>query len=85
MQETYPSFEAESWVGLLAPAGISREIVARLNSAVVRILAMPDLKARFAELGYETVGSTPAQFDQWIRSELNRWGKVIREQKIALE
>jgi tripartite-type tricarboxylate transporter receptor subunit TctC len=43
------------------------------------------LKARFAELGYETVGGTPAQFDQWVRVELERWGKLIREQKITLE
>ncbi len=85
MQETYPGFSAESWVGLLAPAGTPREIIARLNSAVVQALARPDLKARFAELGYETVGSTPPQFDQWIRSEFNRWGRIIREQKITLE
>jgi tripartite-type tricarboxylate transporter receptor subunit TctC len=48
-------------------------------------VALPELKARFAELGYETVGGTPAQFDQWMRVELERWGKLIREQKITLE
>jgi tripartite-type tricarboxylate transporter receptor subunit TctC len=72
MSETYPGFRAESWVGLLAPARTPREIIARLNAEVVTILALPEMKARFAELGYETVGSTPAQFDQWIRTETER-------------
>jgi tripartite-type tricarboxylate transporter receptor subunit TctC len=85
MNETFPGFAAESWVGLLAPAKTPREIIARLNSEVVRILAQSELKARFAELGYETVGSSPAQFDRWIRVETERWGKVIREQKITIE
>lgn len=85
MSETYPGFKAESWVGLLAPARTPREIIARLNTEVVRVLALPEMKTRFAELGYETVGSTPAQFDQWIRSETERWGKVIRAQKITLD
>jgi tripartite-type tricarboxylate transporter receptor subunit TctC len=85
MTETYPGFRAESWVGLLAPARTPREIIARLNAEVVTILALPEMKARFAELGYETVGSTPAQFDQWIRTETERWGKVIRAQKITLD
>ena len=85
MSEQYPGFIAESWVGMLAPAQTPRNIVARLNTETVRILAQPDIKARFAELGYETVGSTPADFDKWIHSETERWGKLIRAQKITLE
>ena len=85
LSETFPRFTAESWVGMLAPAKTPRAIVAQLNAVLVKILAQPELKARFAELGYETVGSTPAQFDQWIRAETERWGKIIRTQKIALE
>jgi len=85
MKETYPGFAADTWVGLVAPARTPPEIVARLNAELVKILELADLKARFAELGQETVGSTPAQFDRWIRAEIERWGKVIREQKITLE
>ena len=84
MMSTYPNFRAESWVGLLAPAKLPAEIVARLNAESVKVLALPDVKARFAELGLETVGSTPAQFDQWIKTEIERWGQVIRAQKISL-
>ncbi len=85
MSETYPGFVSEAWVGLLAPAKTPPGIVARLNAEVVKILDLPDMKARFADQGLETAGGTPAQLDQWIRAELERWGKVIREQKITLE
>lgn len=85
MNEIYPRFAAEAWVGLLAPAKTPPEIIARLNAEVVKILAHPEMKARFAEQGLETVGSTPAQLDQWIRTEMERWGKVIREQNITIE
>ncbi len=85
MSETYPGFVSEAWVGLLAPAKTPPGIVARLNAEVVKLLDLPDVKAHFAEQGLETAGGTPAQLDQWIRAELERWGKVIREQKITLE
>ncbi len=85
MSETYPGFVSEAWVGLLAPAKTPPEIVARLNAEVAKVLELPEVKARFADQGLEAAGSTPAQLDQWIRAELERWGKVIREQKITLE
>lgn len=85
MGETFPGFVSEAWVGLLAPAKTPPEIVARLSAAVVRILNQPEIRARFAEQGLETVGSTPAQLDHWIRTEFDRWGKVIREQNISIE
>ena len=85
MMSVYPNFRAESWVGLLAPSKTSPEIIARLNAESAKVLAHVDAKSRFAELGLETVGSTPAQFDQWIKTEIERWGRVIRAQKIVLE
>lgn len=85
MNETYRGFVAESWVGMLAPAKTPPDIIARLNAETVKALAQPDVKARFAELALDTAGGTPAQFDQWIRAEIERWGRVIRQQKITLE
>lgn len=85
MSEHYPGFVAESWVGMLAPAQTPRHLIARLNGETLKILAQADIRARFAELGYETAGGTAAQFEQWIRSETDRWGKLIRAQKITLE
>ena len=85
MMSVVPNFRAESWVGLLAPAKLPPEIIARLNAECATLLALPDVKVRFAGLGLETVGSTPAQFDQWIKTEIERWGRVIRAQRITLE
>jgi tripartite-type tricarboxylate transporter receptor subunit TctC len=85
MSETYPGFVSEAWVGLLAPARTPPEIVARLNAEVARTLGRPEVKRRFAELGLETAPGAPADLDRWIRAEMERWGRVIREQKITLE
>jgi len=82
--ETFPGFAAEAWVGLLAPARTPPEIIDRLNTEVVRVLARPEVKARFAEEGLEPVGSTPAELDRWIRAAIDLWGQVIRQQKITL-
>jgi tripartite-type tricarboxylate transporter receptor subunit TctC len=84
MMRVYPNFRAESWVGLLGSAKLPVEIIARLNAESTKLLAQADVKSRFAELGLETVGSTPTQFDQWIKTEIERWGRVIRAQKITL-
>jgi len=85
MHDTYPGFVAESWVGLLAPARTPLEIIARLNAESAKALGQPETKARFAELGLETAAGTPGEFDKLIRAEIERWGKVIRAQKITLE
>jgi tripartite-type tricarboxylate transporter receptor subunit TctC len=85
MNEIYPGFVAESWVGVLAPAKTPPAIIARLNAAIARVLGQPEVKVQFAALGLETAAGTPAQFDQWIRAEIDRWGRVIREQRITLE
>ena len=85
MNELYPGFVAEAWVALLAPAKTPPEIVARINAEVSRILVQPEIRERFTELGLETAGGTPGELDRWIRAELERWGRVIREQKITLE
>lgn len=84
MSEFYPGFRYEVWIGLFAPARTPADIIARVNAQTAKALATPDLKARFAEKGLETVGSTPAQLDQWLRFEMDRWGKVIRENRITL-
>ena len=81
----YPGFETTSWVGAIAPAGTARAIVDRLNGALVKILAEPDVKARFDTQSAEIVASTPEQFGEFIRSESTKWGKVIREKDIKAE
>ena len=85
MSEAYPGFVSEAWVAMLAPARTPPEVVARLNSEVAKALELSDIKTRFAELGLDAAPSSPAELDRWIRSEMERWGRVIREQKITLE
>ncbi|MBI2960664.1 MAG: tripartite tricarboxylate transporter substrate binding protein [Betaproteobacteria bacterium] len=83
--ESYPGFEAQSWIGMLAPAGTPNEILRRVNAEVVKALADPDVKARFEERGVEVVGDTPEAFAQWIAEQSQKWGRVIRERKITLD
>ena len=85
MNEAWPGYVAEAWVGLLAPAKTPAAIVERIHDDAVQALADPDLRARFAAQGLETVASTPAELGRWIRVETGRWGRVIREQKIRIE
>ena len=75
----YPGFETVGWAGLLAPTGTPKEIVARLNAEVVRILSQHEVTDRFVTLGAELLSSSPEDFGAYIRSETAKWGKVIRE------
>jgi len=79
------NFEAGSWYGVIAPAGTSREIIARLHGEVVRILAMNDIRQRLAAEGADPIGNTPDQFTEQIRRDMARWGKVAREAKVKAE
>jgi tripartite-type tricarboxylate transporter receptor subunit TctC len=73
-----PGFDAATWFALVAPAGTPREIVTRLNAEVLRDLAQPDTRRRFADLGMTSEGSTPQVLDGYIKSEIAKWSKVIK-------
>ena len=77
-----PGYEANTWIGVLAPVGTPREIVNLLNGHIVKILRMPDIQERLSSQGAEPVGSSPEQFDKFLRSEVDKWGKVIRDAKV---
>lgn len=72
-------FEVSSWNGLLAPARTPPDIVAKLNRECQKILAMPDIREKFAAQAAEPVGGSPEQFGIYIRSEIDRWAKVVKE------
>ena len=76
--ETVPGFEMAPWWGLFAPAGTPSEVVTRLNIETVRILALPDIKATYANLGLTAVSSTPEQFSGYVQEEIVRWAKVVK-------
>jgi tripartite-type tricarboxylate transporter receptor subunit TctC len=78
IESGYKDFEATSWIGFLTTAGTPRPIVDRYNRELVKILRMPDIQARLHEMEFEVVASTPEQFGGWIKSEIGRWGQVIK-------
>jgi tripartite-type tricarboxylate transporter receptor subunit TctC len=79
IESGYPNFVATSWIGFLAPAGTPKNIVDRYNKEIVQILNMPDVKQKLRDMEFDVVASTPAQFSQWIGTEIPRWGKVIKD------
>ena len=78
-EQGFPGFDATAWFGLLAPAGTPAPIVAKLHAETVKILALPDVRKKFADLGMETIGNTPAEFAEVIKAEIPVWAKVIKE------
>lgn len=78
IESGFRDFEATSWIGFLAPAGTPRNIIDRYNSELVKILNSPDVRERLRDMEFEVVATSPEQFSAWIRSEIPRWGKVIK-------
>ncbi len=72
-------FDATIWLGLLAPPGTPRDIVQKLNTTITRILSTPDAKTLMSSAGVDVATSTPEEFGALLQSELDRWGKVVRE------
>ncbi|MGE5526548.1 MAG: tripartite tricarboxylate transporter substrate binding protein [Rhodospirillaceae bacterium] len=79
MQEAgVKGYESSTWYGVLAPAGTPQDIVNKLNADIVAILKQPEIHDRLSQEGAEPVGNTPQQFGAFIKSEIEKWGKVIR-------
>jgi tripartite-type tricarboxylate transporter receptor subunit TctC len=71
-------YEAITWAGLVAPAGVSKEIVERLNREVVAVLRMPDVRMQLAVQKLDPLGGTPQEFRTYLRAEIAKWGKVVK-------
>ena len=81
----YPDFEAWAWQGFVAPAGTPRDVIVKLNSEFAKVMADPAIKQRLSDIGFEPQTSTPEQFGAYMKSEIAKWAKVIRESKISLD
>ncbi len=75
----FPGIELTTWWGVLGPAAMPKEIVARLNMEIVRIMGTADARERIAALGADIVTGTPAQFADYIKAENVKWGQLIKE------
>lgn len=81
----FPGFEAVGWFGVVAPAATTKEVVAKLNSEMVRILGLPDIKERINSLGAEVVPTSPERFDQFNRAQIALWAKVVKASGARVE
>jgi tripartite-type tricarboxylate transporter receptor subunit TctC len=82
--ETLPGFEAYEWHGVFAPSGTAPDIVAKLNSGLNAVLRQPETIARLAQLNVETRENSPDEFRAFVGSEIDKWGRVVREANIKL-
>jgi tripartite-type tricarboxylate transporter receptor subunit TctC len=74
----FPSFDVSSWFGVIAPAGTPADVVNKLNGAIEKALLKPDVQARFKDLGAVSVQTTPAEFGEFMQSEVTNWAKVVK-------
>jgi tripartite-type tricarboxylate transporter receptor subunit TctC len=86
IESGYPDFVTSSWQGVFVPAGTPRAVVAKLHEALVKVLAMPDIKERFAAGGVAANSSkTPEDFAAYVAAESERWGKVARDSGATID
>ena len=81
----YPGFDVSTWYGLMAPAGTPAEIVTRLNREVDRILTLPDVKEKLNSVGAEDGGGSPEQFGKFVRDEIAKYSKIVKEAGVKLD
>jgi tripartite-type tricarboxylate transporter receptor subunit TctC len=74
----FPDYEMPNWIGVLAPANTPAAIVSKLNSELVRILKLPEIKERLLLDGMRPVGDSPEEFATFIRAEFAKWGKAVQ-------
>ena len=83
--ESLKGFEADSWFGLMMPAGAPRDIIMKMNAEVQKILATQDVKDRLLAQGGFAVGGTPEQLAERVRADIAKWGKVVRAAGVRIE
>jgi tripartite-type tricarboxylate transporter receptor subunit TctC len=83
--DTLPGFELVSWYGVFAPAGVPPEIVSKISGAIAAAVKTKDSTDKLAVLGATPVGSTPAEFGEFVKRELERWEKIVKPLNIALD
>ena len=85
IEEGYKNFDSSAWFSLMAPAGTPQPIIDKLHRETVRILALPEIRKRFDDIGMEPIGNTPAEFAAVIAAETPQWAKVIRDAGVKAE
>jgi tripartite-type tricarboxylate transporter receptor subunit TctC len=81
----FPGFQAYNWIGVFAPSGTPRAVIARLHDEFVAAVSEPDVRAKLTAVGMEVVGSTPQELDRFVRGEFEHWDKFVREFRIKFD
>ncbi len=81
----YPEYEASNWHGLVVPAKTSKEIVATLHAAALAALKKPEIVKRMLDLGLATVGDQPEEFGAFVRADIEKWRKIVRQKGLTAE
>jgi tripartite-type tricarboxylate transporter receptor subunit TctC len=81
----YPGVEFAATFGMMAPARTPPEIVAKVNQSLVEVLKMPDVRKQLIDMGYEVVGNSPAEYRAFIRSEIDTWTRIVRDNGIKMD
>jgi len=81
----YPDIQLFGWQGIAVPTGTPPDIVRSLNRAIVKVLNLPDVREAITATGAEVGGDTPEQFAAFVRAEIQKWGKVIKDANIKVE
>jgi tripartite-type tricarboxylate transporter receptor subunit TctC len=81
----YPGYEASNWHGLVVPAKTPREVIATLRGAVVTALNRPDISKRLLDLGLTLVGDQPEEFSQFIKTDIEKWRKIVRQKGLTAD
>lgn len=80
-----PGYVSSAWFGLVAPAATPKDVISKLAAETARVVQLPDVKPRMADLGAEPVGGTPAEFTSHIKAEIAKWAKVIKDANVELQ
>jgi tripartite-type tricarboxylate transporter receptor subunit TctC len=83
--ETVPGFNVSSMAGIVVAAATPREVIHKISADVAKVLATPEMREKLASLGFDPVGSTPEQFDRYIRAEIPKWTRVVKESGAKVE
>ena len=85
VSETLPGFSLTIWFGLVAPPNTPAAVTGKLSTAVAEVMKSPDMVSTLQGLGIVPVGGSPQEFQRFAEEEVQRWGKVIRGAKIAID
>jgi tripartite-type tricarboxylate transporter receptor subunit TctC len=77
--ETVPGYESLAWFGLFAPAGTPREIITRWHAGTVEVLALPEIRDRVVQLGFDAVGNSPEAYAAIVRADIAKWQRVVKQ------